>query len=146
MLLSLNLTIPSEPTLKLICSFWCCVSEPPEKIMKVPLATRLSLKHELKLAFDAIQRRNRLTPHLLKLGTPEKLRIEHPTLYYKAFPDEVGPVPCRLDYKFDSSFSCRGAGKPASMEPSVDVNVGGTQAALLISMMTQFMQHQMHQQ
>ena len=32
------------------------------------------------------------------------------------------------------------------MEPSVDVNVGGTQAALLISMMTQFMQHQMHQQ
>ena len=113
-LLSLNLTIPSEPTLKPICSFWCCVSEPPDKIMRIPLATRLSLKHE---PIDMI--------HLLMLGNT---------------------VPCRLVYKFDSSFSCRGAGKPASMETSVDVNVGGNQASLLMSMMAQFMQHRMHQE
>ena len=97
-LLSLGARCPTEPTTKRVTSMVLLLSEPPDKLMRMPYTLKQAFHSQVKKRFQELARTaQRPLAHLAELPTdPAALKRLHPSVYNAAFSKE-GPTGCKID-------------------------------------------------
>ena len=109
---ALGLVTPCERTVKLLNSFWICVSVPDlQELRRLPQATKRLWLGELKKDFDLVQRTRRDCAHIRTFPADSlTLEREYPHIYKRACP--MPPVKCKLPLttlsEVEASYRCRG--------------------------------------
>ena len=116
----LGLRLPSEPTLKALCSAWVVATHPASSLHVMEQQTKSVFFKHVKVAFDNLRRRAAEPMVWISELPADPLCFlrDYPSMFSAAYIGEAKPIPCKLDlatvHAFDQSFGCRGSARVAS--------------------------------
>jgi hypothetical protein len=113
-LLKLGMRTPSEPSLKLLASFWLCCTESEDYLEGMDGNQKGAVLQYVKHEFDSVRRAAPTDPVIWfdVLPSPIDFLSQHSVAFKTLFPDTI-PVPPAASFhdvlmKVDMSFGCRG--------------------------------------
>jgi hypothetical protein len=128
--LKLGLRLPTEPSMKLLTTFWLMVTHDGQELNRMDVVTKMIRLKAAKQVFESLRRRAADPVEWIDIlpNNPIEFLKQYPLTYKATFPGDAVPVSPKLDVEslqaFDMTYSCRGGQRaipaaPRAIEPAV---------------------------